>query len=151
MIFGLFYVFVQLQEMLCMSSDDDKIISSSCIIFQDISKNTVLQDVSGKKMYAMKVFSSVFKFLKDFVLGVMEKQGINNLTEDEIKWVITVPAIWSNKAKQFMKESNKAKQFMKEAAVQVRLILNKIRIIRLYFHCIQGESSIFVIMFMLHI
>jgi len=141
MIFGLFYVFVQLQEMLCMSSDDDKIISSSCIIFQDISKNTVLQDVSGKKMYAMKVFSSVFKFLKDFVLGVMEKQGINNLTEDEIKWVITVPAIWSNKAK----------QFMKEAAVQVRLILNKIRIIRLYFHCIQGESSIFVIMFMLHI
>jgi len=70
-----------------------------------------LQDASGKKMNAMRVFSAVFKFLRDFVLGVMEKQGIKSLREDEIKWVVTVPAIWSNKAK----------QFMKEAAAKVRL------------------------------
>ena len=70
----------------------------------------VLHDVSGKTMNALKVFSSIFKFFRKFILDVMEKQGIKNLTVHEIIWVITVPVIWSNKAK----------QFMREAAVKVR-------------------------------
>ena len=65
----------------------------------------VLHDASGKTMNASKVFSSVFKFLRDFILNVMEKQGIGKLNDHEIVWVITVPAIWSNKAKQFMREA----------------------------------------------
>ena len=65
----------------------------------------VLRDASGKTMNALKVFSSVFKFFREFILNVMENQGIKNLTEHEIVWVITVPAIWSNKAKQFMREA----------------------------------------------
>jgi hypothetical protein len=34
----------------------------------------------------------------------VEKKGIN-LHKDEIKWVLTVPAMWTDKAKEFMRES----------------------------------------------
>jgi len=35
----------------------------------------------------------------------MEKRGVQHSSEHVINWVITVPAIWSNKAKQFTREA----------------------------------------------
>jgi len=62
-------------------------------------------------MNAFKVFVSAVSYLRDFVLKEMETRGILNLSNHEINWVITVPAIWSNKSK----------QFTREAAISVRI------------------------------
>lgn len=80
-----------------------------------------LEDVSGKNMRALKVFSLSIEFLKNDVLttlGVQGKSGKDSgeteekemkmeLTEKDIQWVLTVPAIWDDAAKQFMREAAK--------------------------------------------
>ena len=81
------------------------------ILLQNVSKDLKITDESGKEMNAFKVFVSAIKYLRDFVLNEMEKGGILNLTTHEINWVITVPAIWSNGSKQFMREAATAVSF----------------------------------------
>jgi len=53
-------------------------------------------------MNAMKVFSESIKYLKDHFVGEMESF---KLVETDIHWVLTVPAIWKDNAKQFMREA----------------------------------------------
>lgn len=60
----------------------------------------------------MKVFSEAIRFLKDNLLDQCEKDPFN-VKADDIHWVLTVPAIWDDAAK----------QFMREAAVNVSLIV----------------------------
>jgi len=43
--------------------------------------------------------------LKTHLLKVLEARGDQNFSEDEIIWVITVPAIWDNNLKEFMLEA----------------------------------------------
>ena len=63
-----------------------------------------LEDITGRTLPAIDVFSMSIKALKDHLLAELEKQG-TGLKADEIKWVLTVPAIWSDSAKQFMRAS----------------------------------------------
>ena len=53
-------------------------------------------------MNAMKVFSASIKYLKDHFVGKIESL---KLVETDIHWVLTVPAIWKDNAKQFMREA----------------------------------------------
>lgn len=63
-----------------------------------------LEDITGRTLPAIDVFSASITALKDHLLAELEKQG-TGLKADEIKWVLTVPAIWSDSAKQFMRAS----------------------------------------------
>jgi len=65
----------------------------------------MIKDESGKRMNAFKVFVSAISYLRDFVLNEIKRRGIFSLSDHEINWVITVPAIWSNGSKQFMREA----------------------------------------------
>lgn len=57
-------------------------------------------------MSAMIVFAESIKFLKNHMMGVWAKRDLQKAFKtDEIQWVLTVPAIWSDAAKQFMRES----------------------------------------------
>ncbi|KAK3611893.1 hypothetical protein CHS0354_021328 [Potamilus streckersoni] len=67
-----------------------------------LSRSTVINDVSGKKMLAMDVFSSAIKVLKDNIMKDLRGQSTPILNSD-IQWVLTVPAIWDDAAKQFMR------------------------------------------------
>uniref|UniRef100_A0A3B1IE07 Heat shock protein family A (Hsp70) member 12A.2 n=1 Tax=Astyanax mexicanus TaxID=7994 RepID=A0A3B1IE07_ASTMX len=68
---------------------------------------------NGKKMRAIKVFSESLKFMKDHALDkIREHTAGMEYSACEATWVLTVPAIWSPAAK----------QFMREAAVQAGLI-----------------------------
>ena len=64
----------------------------------------ILEDGNGHKMNAMKVFSESMKYLKDHFVEKIESR-ITNLVETDIHWVLTVPAIWKDNAKQFMREA----------------------------------------------
>ena len=58
------------------------------------------------------MFSQSIKFLKDEALKVIcERSGDKYFKVKDIQWVLTVPAIWTPVAK----------QFMREAAYEVRL------------------------------
>ena len=64
----------------------------------------MIEDVSGKKMEALTVFSKAIQYLKDDLL-VEVKKAVLNVKHDDVVWVLTVPAIWNDAAKQFMREA----------------------------------------------
>ncbi|CAC5405247.1 unnamed protein product [Mytilus coruscus] len=64
----------------------------------------VLEDVRGQPLPAIDVFSLSIKALKDHLDRNVRIQ--NNVLDDiNTKWVLTVPAIWTDTAKQFMRKS----------------------------------------------
>lgn len=70
-----------------------------------LTKETILEDEYGKKMKAIKVFSSGVGYLKDHLLKLC-REHITELEEEyDIKWVLTVPATWNNSSKLFLKEA----------------------------------------------
>ncbi|XP_045203603.2 heat shock 70 kDa protein 12B-like [Mercenaria mercenaria] len=69
-----------------------------------ISRDFELSDAHGRKMPAMRVFGEVINFLKGHLLGALKKRG-TMVDNKDIHWVLTVPAIWADFAKQFMRES----------------------------------------------
>ncbi|KAH3835271.1 heat shock 70 kDa protein 12B-like [Dreissena polymorpha] len=69
-----------------------------------LKRRFMLEDVLGKKMLAMDVFSACIKFLKDDCLGKIRLQ-LPEIRDTDIRWVLTMPAIWNDVSKQFMRES----------------------------------------------
>ena len=54
----------------------------------------------------MVVFAHSLRYLKDRAIEIIrERTGDENYNEKDIRWVITVPAIWRPAAKQFMREA----------------------------------------------
>ncbi|XP_053390946.1 heat shock 70 kDa protein 12B-like, partial [Mercenaria mercenaria] len=74
---------------------------------QRLGRGMMLEDISGKKSLPAKtVFSLSIKYMKDDVMKTVQDKTFGCGTkEDEIHWVITVPAIWNDAAKQFMREA----------------------------------------------
>ena len=64
----------------------------------------LIEDETGKQLPALVVFSESIKYLKDTLLEEANKQQTDIRTED-IKWILTVPAIWSDPAKTFMRRA----------------------------------------------
>ena len=64
-----------------------------------------LEDEMNRSLPAIDVFSSSIKFLKDDFLSNLQGTYLGNITKDDIHWVLTVPAIWTDGSKQFMREA----------------------------------------------
>ncbi|XP_052099743.1 heat shock 70 kDa protein 12B-like isoform X4 [Mytilus californianus] len=62
-----------------------------------------LKDVTGKTLAALEVFSKFIKALKDHLLTQIIEKG-KTIEPHEIRWVLTVPTIWTDASKQFMRE-----------------------------------------------
>lgn len=71
-----------------------------------ISRDLILEDDTGKGMKALKVFSESIRYLKDHFLQSCKVANFK-LNDGDIHWVLTVPAIWKDNAKQFMREAAK--------------------------------------------
>ena len=56
-------------------------------------------------MKALDVFTTAINYLREFLLKELVKRGGNQeeIQNNDISWVITVPTIWDNAAKQFMR------------------------------------------------
>ena len=72
--------------------------------FQELSNKTKIKDSNGREFNAMKIFSMAINYLKTQMLYEINKQKAG-MSEKDIMYVITVPAIWDEKAKQFMREA----------------------------------------------
>jgi len=63
-----------------------------------------LKAANGKSMQALEVFSSAISFLKQHLLDAINITRLDDdrLEANDVLWVLTVPAIWSEKSKHFM-------------------------------------------------
>ena len=72
--------------------------------FKSSSDDWYLEDESGKQLPALIVFSESLKYLKHSLLEEAKKQQ-TDIGVYDIKWILTVPAIWSDPAKSFMRRA----------------------------------------------
>ena len=78
----------------------------SPILYQDLHMGLEIQAANGKKLRAMEVFAHALRFFKDHCLQELSDQSSTRIVNDDIRWVITVPAIWRQPAKQFMRQAS---------------------------------------------
>lgn len=66
-----------------------------------------MEDETGKSMKALDVFSSAIQYLKNHLQNLLIEQGMKDREEvmEKVRWVLTVPAIWTDPAKEFMMEA----------------------------------------------
>ncbi|XP_053391030.1 heat shock 70 kDa protein 12B-like [Mercenaria mercenaria] len=72
---------------------------------KDLKRDITLEDEFGKSLLATDIFAMSVKFLADDMLANAGKGIDGILKSSEIHWVLTVPAIWSDAAKQLMREA----------------------------------------------
>ncbi|XP_066285857.1 heat shock 70 kDa protein 12A-like [Branchiostoma lanceolatum] len=72
-----------------------------------LTKDTTINDVNGKPLPAIDIFAHAMRYLKDHMLNAIKKTVSDETTlrNDDISWVLTVPAIWDDSAKQFMRQA----------------------------------------------
>ena len=73
-------------------------------LFQTLKRRFLLEDIKGKKLPAIEVFSACIRYLKEHLENNC-RLAIPDLRPDDIRWVLTVPAIWNDASKQFMREA----------------------------------------------
>ena len=78
--------------------------NSSLYFLQGLTRESLIEDDKGKKMEAMKVLSAAIGYLRNHLMSICEKQ-LTDIEDSDIRWVLTVPAIWSDPSKQFMREA----------------------------------------------
>lgn len=70
----------------------------------DVSKDLLIRDIHEKSFKAQQIFVESIRFLRKHFLDKFESRNYDIL-EDDVCFILTVPAIWSDAAKQFMKEA----------------------------------------------
>lgn len=71
----------------------------------DLTMKTELEAVNGKKIQALEVFAHALRFFKQHAMQELKDQCPSLPENGGVRWVITVPAIWKQPAKQFMREA----------------------------------------------
>ena len=71
---------------------------------QNLHRNICIDDMTRKRMEAHKVFTHSIKFLVNSLFERL-KSAVPDITLDDIHFVVTVPAIWDDPSKQFMREA----------------------------------------------
>ncbi|KAL6459448.1 hypothetical protein MHYP_G00329200 [Metynnis hypsauchen] len=73
---------------------------------KELHRDLMITAKNKKQMRALKVFSESLKFMKDHALETVGKHAEGmEFSASDATWVLTVPAIWSPAAKQFMREA----------------------------------------------
>ena len=81
-------------------------ISACFFNMQELNRHMELEATNGKRIPAVTVFCYGLCYFKNTCLKELAEVSISPetpLTKDDITWVITVPAIWRQSAKQFMR------------------------------------------------
>ncbi|XP_075902294.1 heat shock 70 kDa protein 12A isoform X2 [Nelusetta ayraudi] len=71
----------------------------------NLSIETDLHAANGKRVKALDIFAYALAFFKEQALKELSDQTGGEFDNNDVRWVITVPAIWKMPAKQFMREA----------------------------------------------
>nr|CAD7263953.1 unnamed protein product [Timema shepardi] len=78
---------------------------------QDVNRMTGVRAANGEVLPVLTVFAHALRHLKNQVLRELSDQAGSRVDPREVRWVVTVPAMWRQPSK----------QLVREAAYQVRL------------------------------
>lgn len=56
-------------------------------------------------MPAIEIFAHALRYFKDHALQELSDQSATTIINEDVRWIITVPAIWRQPAKQFMRHA----------------------------------------------
>ena len=73
------------------------------LIYSPCQKADTIQAANGKSLPAVNVYAMTLKYLKDTATEWLDKQVKNPMRK--IQWIVTVPAIWSDAAKEIMRKA----------------------------------------------
>ena len=73
------------------------------LYIQSLGRQTRINDIHKNEMLALDVFAESIKYLKTHALSELEKYEQGLIRTRDIQWVLTVPAIWEDSARQFMR------------------------------------------------
>ncbi|XP_015717072.1 heat shock 70 kDa protein 12B-like [Coturnix japonica] len=69
-----------------------------------VTSDMMLEASNGKTLPALLVFAESLRYMEQHALNTIQEASFNTVCDpEEITWVITVPAIWTAAAKQFMR------------------------------------------------
>ncbi|KAM7408089.1 hypothetical protein PAMA_001984 [Pampus argenteus] len=71
----------------------------------NLSIDTDLHAANGRRVKALDIFAYALAFFKEQALKELSDQTYGSFDNNDVRWVITVPAIWKMPAKQFMREA----------------------------------------------
>ncbi|XP_064465912.1 heat shock 70 kDa protein 12A-like isoform X2 [Ornithodoros turicata] len=72
---------------------------------ENLSRDTEIIAANGKPMPALTVFAHALRYFRDQALKELSEQSATTILPDDVRWVVTVPAIWRQPAKQFMRSA----------------------------------------------
>ncbi|ELT96722.1 hypothetical protein CAPTEDRAFT_196633 [Capitella teleta] len=70
-----------------------------------LDRDSMSMASNQRSLPLMDIFTMTIRYLKDHLLESVNKRHGRSVDSEKIRWVITVPAIWSDAAKQFMREA----------------------------------------------
>ncbi|XP_050049304.1 heat shock 70 kDa protein 12A-like isoform X1 [Dermacentor andersoni] len=70
---------------------------------ENLSRDTEIRAANGRPMAALTVFAHALRYFRDQALKELSEQSATTILPDDVRWVVTVPAIWRQPAKQFMR------------------------------------------------
>ena len=70
---------------------------------QDCTKDTQIEAANGQRFSAFNVVSLTLRFFREHALRELSHQCGTTIDNDDVRWVVTVPAIWNEQAKKFMR------------------------------------------------
>lgn len=101
-------------DMLCLSSREAQYKQQSFIstfvfrpqtnVLQNVRKDTKVVAANGQSFPAVQIFSLALRYLSQQVRAELTDCG-SDVPSEALRWVITVPAIWSQAAKQIIREA----------------------------------------------
>ncbi|XP_012946684.1 heat shock 70 kDa protein 12A [Aplysia californica] len=72
---------------------------------KELTSDISITDANGKSQLAVDVFANSLTFMKKHLLRAIGTHLGYDPHPDTVRWVLTVPAIWDENAKQFMREA----------------------------------------------
>ena len=72
---------------------------------QELNSETTISASNGEQFPAVQLFSYALRYFKEHALKELSAQSATIIVNDDVRWVITVPAIWTAPAKQLMRQA----------------------------------------------
>jgi len=69
-----------------------------------LNRQSEVEDINGERMSAMTIFSMAINYMRRHLMGAIEIAS-SDIKQLDVMFVITVPAIWNNASKQFIREA----------------------------------------------
>lgn len=65
----------------------------------------MIESANGNCLPAVDVFAMALKFLRDKAVEQINREELSHLPNKKIQWIITVPTIWTDVAKDVMRKA----------------------------------------------